>query len=62
MLGGVGHLSARQLKKDGKYELFYNRVNEEWSRVFTNIRGEELEFALPTVAVPNILQNFTMCN
>jgi len=62
MLGGAGHLAGRQLKYDQKYESFCKRVNDEWSRVFTDIKGEELDYALPSVQLPNVMPNFPNCN
>ncbi|KAL0482233.1 hypothetical protein AKO1_011119 [Acrasis kona] len=52
MLGGVSDITEKVLRKQGKYERFYNLVNKEWSSKFTSIRGEDIPFALPSSQLP----------
>lgn len=60
--GGLAETNRRILRRMGKLETFVSIVESEWSRVFTlPLSGEELEFMLPAVAVPLLLDDFTSC-
>jgi hypothetical protein len=62
MLGGVRDLNLQVLKQKGLYARFHEVVNREFSRVFTDIKGENLPFKLPVAPVPKLIEDFTSCS
>ena len=36
-------------------------LDKEWSSVFTDVKGTDIEFAYPDVKVPLIKKDFTTC-
>jgi hypothetical protein len=52
MLGGIAHISERVMVRDNTFARFYAIVDKEWSRVFTNLNGENLPFKGPTATIP----------
>lgn len=62
MAGGIGPVISSTLRKEGKYQRFYDVVDREWSRAFPNLLGESLPFAPPRTTVPNTaLGDFLRC-
>lgn len=60
--GGVQDLARRKLKRDGLYDEFIAVVQREHERVFTEIKGEDVEYCLPEVGVRDGgLEDFTLC-
>ena len=53
MLGGIGPLVREKLQREGKYDTFISRLTEEYSRVFTDLQGEDVELCLPQVQIPD---------
>ena len=61
VLGGLVDPVRAILTADGKLSQFTNRIESEWSRVFTTINGESVDLALPSVPFPKGLAPFTAC-
>ncbi len=62
MLGGVAPINERVMRQQNVYDRFHDIVDREWSRVFTTLRGENLEFKEPSAIVPCVGQcDFTTC-
>lgn len=63
ILGGISDITREVLKQDHKYEIFVQRVNYEWNRVFDELHGEDLPFAVPSVNIPypSSLGDFSTC-
>ena len=53
MLGGVGPLVRDKLQRDGKYDSFIIRLTDEYSMVFKDLSGEDVEMCLPQVQIPD---------
>lgn len=58
-IGGITDLVRTGLQQQQKYQRFYEIVDREWTRVFTNLKGEANQFALPHAPVPRLLADFT---
>ncbi|KAM3511729.1 hypothetical protein MY11210_004619 [Beauveria gryllotalpidicola] len=62
LLGGVGDLVRRKMKIDGIYHDFISIANREYSRVFHELKGEDVELCLPKQRVPTAsLEDFSLC-
>ncbi|XP_044718999.1 GPI anchored protein [Hirsutella rhossiliensis] len=62
LLGGVGDLVRGKLKVDGAYEEFISVTQREYSRVFKQLKGEDIALCLPRDALPaGSLEDFTQC-
>ncbi|KAF7552641.1 hypothetical protein G7Z17_g4164 [Cylindrodendrum hubeiense] len=62
LLGGVTDLVRQKMKADGIYEEFVHIAKREYSLVFDDLKGENVDFCLPKVAVPVAgLDDFTAC-
>jgi len=62
ILGGVVDLNRDWLKEKGVYDYFTKTVDSIWSKIFTTIKGEDLPFMPPSVAIPQVLKDFTTCS
>ncbi|KAL0954731.1 hypothetical protein HGRIS_003684 [Hohenbuehelia grisea] len=63
LLGGVQSFVARKMRRDGIYDEFITITQQEYSRVFQHLSGEEVQLCLPDVEVPRSseLFDFTGC-
>jgi len=71
LAGGIGAINAINLKKEKdsvvtsqtKYDRFITVLDREYSLVFPNLQGENIEFAIPNSTIPYALQpsEFTGC-
>jgi hypothetical protein len=61
MFGGFIRPIADKMKRNGIYDKFINRVNTEWGRVFTTIKGHEVPYALPNATLPYKRSDFSTC-
>ncbi|KAM3448251.1 hypothetical protein MY3296_007934 [Beauveria thailandica] len=62
LLGGVGDLVRRKMKIDGIYHDFISIASREYSRVFQDLKGEDVELCLPIQRVPAAgLEDFSLC-
>ena len=48
MMGGLANEVKARLQKQNVYQNFIDIINQEWSRVFTNIKGLYVGFATPS--------------
>ncbi|RAO69576.1 uncharacterized protein BHQ10_005588 [Talaromyces amestolkiae] len=63
ILGGVSDLVSQKMKAENIYDTFVERITAEYSRVFKNLKGENIPFCLPHETVPDTgLVDFTTCN
>ncbi|KAK3181672.1 hypothetical protein K4F52_007050 [Lecanicillium sp. MT-2017a] len=63
LLGGVADLVRPKMKADRIYKEFITVANREYSRVFKNIKGEDIDLCLPDAKVPDAgLDDFTQCD
>ncbi|CAG8058267.1 unnamed protein product [Penicillium salamii] len=63
MLGGVTGLVRQKMKADGVYAEFIEVIETEYSRVFTQLQGEDVDLCLPKDTVSDAgLVDFTTCN
>ncbi|KDQ24590.1 hypothetical protein PLEOSDRAFT_1078667 [Pleurotus ostreatus PC15] len=63
LLGGVQSFVARKMKRDGVYDEFISITRMEYSRVFTNLSGEDVALCLPDNRVPDGgLVDYTSCS
>ncbi|KAJ5881865.1 uncharacterized protein N7529_000537 [Penicillium soppii] len=63
VLGGVTDFVRQKMKADDIYTEFVDIIEAEYSRVFTHLKGENVELCLPTETVPDTgLVDFTTCN
>lgn len=61
--GGVQDLVRRKLQRDGLYDEFIAVVEREHKRVFTNIKGEGVQYCLPDASLRDGgLKDFTLCS
>ncbi|KAM3552827.1 hypothetical protein ARSEF4850_007199 [Beauveria asiatica] len=61
LLGGVGDLVRRKMKIDGIYHDFISIASREYSRVFQDLKGEDVELCLPKQRVPAAgLEDFSL--
>lgn len=61
--GGVQDLVRRRMKRDGLYNEFIAVVEREHKRVFTEIKGEDVQYCLPDASVGDRgLQDFKLCS
>jgi hypothetical protein len=62
-LGGVADLTATFLQTRGLLDDFVKTVEAVWSSVFAlPLPGEQLDFALPQTAFPQLLPDFASCS
>ncbi|OIW24776.1 putative GPI anchored protein [Coniochaeta ligniaria NRRL 30616] len=62
LLGGVQDLVRQGLRKEGLYNLFISITQREYSRVFKNLKGENIDLCLPEESIPDAgLVDFTLC-
>ncbi|CAM1502473.1 Fc.00g044570.m01.CDS01 [Cosmosporella sp. VM-42] len=62
LLGGVTDLVRERMKADGIYEDFIKIAHREYSLVFDELKGEDVELCLPKENVPDGgLKDFTAC-
>ncbi|KAJ5662378.1 uncharacterized protein N7477_009994 [Penicillium maclennaniae] len=62
LLGGVSDFVRQKMKAENIYDEFVSRISTEYSRVFKNIKGENVQFCLPKEEVPDAgLKDFTLC-
>ena len=63
LLGGVQDLVRQGLKKEGLYKEFIKITEREHSRVFRDLKGEDIDLCLPKDSVPDRgLVDFTKCS
>eukprot|EP01133_Synstelium_polycarpum_P011003 gene11003-12823_t len=62
MMGGAVDLNRQGLTLDGKMTRFMDVINREWSLVFNELEGENLDFMMPQVQIPMVLSDYTTCN
>jgi hypothetical protein len=61
-IGGVTDITAAIMKQDGVYDRFYKIIDQEWSRVFPTLHGEDLPLCVPRKQIPvDALSDFTTC-
>ncbi|MBI4372266.1 MAG: DUF89 family protein, partial [Candidatus Omnitrophica bacterium] len=60
LVGGITDETAAALKKDGRYQRFFDLVDREYSRAFPRLEGEDLPFAEPTAVIPMTLGDFQL--
>ena len=59
---GVQDLVRAKMKKDGIYDEFLQVLDREYSRVFTELKGEDVELCLPGVPIGDGgLGDFSAC-
>ncbi|KAJ5402663.1 uncharacterized protein N7487_008559 [Penicillium crustosum] len=62
ILGGVTDFVRQKMKTDEVYDEFVDIIQAEYSRVFTHLKGEDVDFCLPQETVPDVgLVDFTLC-
>ncbi|KPM42166.1 hypothetical protein AK830_g4372 [Neonectria ditissima] len=62
LMGGVTDLVRKKMKTDGIYNEFVHIAKREYSLVFDELKGEDVELCLPKVGVPDVgLKDFTSC-
>lgn len=64
MIGGVSDIVERGMRKDGTFDRFASVIDREWSRVFTQLNGEDIPFATPTSRIPTVgvpIKDFPTC-
>jgi len=62
MLGGIAPITEQVMRNDNVFDRFYTIVDREWSRVFTNLEGEDIPFAMPIgLTIPSDLGDFNTC-
>ncbi|KAJ5214340.1 hypothetical protein N7449_001509 [Penicillium cf. viridicatum] len=62
ILGGVTDFVRQKMKADNVYDEFVDIIEAEYSRVFTDLKGEDVDFCLPQETVPDVgLVDFTLC-
>ncbi|KAK3676103.1 hypothetical protein LTR78_003853 [Recurvomyces mirabilis] len=63
LLGGVSGFVRVKMMEEGIYNEFINVTNREYSRVFTDLEGEDVALCLPIAAVPDAgLADYTDCS
>ncbi|GFG10024.1 hypothetical protein IFM5058_04716 [Aspergillus udagawae] len=63
LLGGVTDLVRQRMKADGIYDDFITYAEKAYAAVFTNLKGEHVDFCLPEETVPDAgLEDFTLCD
>ncbi|KAK4561672.1 hypothetical protein LTR86_004351 [Recurvomyces mirabilis] len=63
LLGGVSGFVKAKMMEEGIYNEFINVTNREYSRVFTDLKGEDVALCLPNTAVPDAgLVDYTDCS
>ncbi|KAK2746476.1 hypothetical protein FQN57_003102 [Myotisia sp. PD_48] len=63
LLGGSQKYVREKMKKDGIYQEFLQINQREHSRVFRNLKGEDVEFCLPKATIPEKgLEDYTECS
>ncbi|KAJ6097338.1 hypothetical protein N7499_001712 [Penicillium canescens] len=62
LLGGVTDFVRQKMKADKIYDEFVDIIETEYSRVFKNLKGEDVAFCLPRDIVPDTgLADFALC-
>ncbi|KAE9378230.1 putative GPI anchored protein [Stipitochalara longipes BDJ] len=62
ILGGVSDLVRQKMKTDGIYDGFISVTQREYGAVFRNLKGEDINFCLPSETVPDEgLIDYTQC-
>ncbi|CAI7565174.1 unnamed protein product [Penicillium glandicola] len=62
ILGGVSDFVRQRMKAENVYDEFVDIIETEYSRVFTHLKGEDVDFCLPQETVPDVgLVDFTFC-
>jgi len=64
MLNGVSDIVQRGLIRDKTFARFASVIEREWSRVFPEMKGEEIPLALPAASIPHTPQlgDFLTCH
>ncbi|EFA78326.1 hypothetical protein PPL_08977 [Heterostelium album PN500] len=62
MMGGAVDLNRNGLTVDNKINRFYQVIEREWTLAFPVLNGENIDFQLPPVSVPKVLNDFTTCS
>jgi hypothetical protein len=60
--GGVGGLTSQYLQRKNKSNEFRTLIEREYGRVFTELNGEQVAFALPKVTVDPTGPRFSTCS
>ena len=61
MLGGFYESVKKGMVKDGVYQQFVDKIDLEWSKKFTEVKGTDVNFALPNVTVTKGRDDFVTC-